>query len=157
MLLRIGGCENSTASGNDKGISELIRGQPERFPKSVMRLSDKERVNSRASPRLGGFQRNNAMRPMRAPYRPFDSESEKPAPINWRRGMFRIWVLASAAWIMGWVLYLLIDGLKVGFSVSDLLVVAVVLLGPPLALLLFGIATRWAFQGFTAEDSSPKA
>ncbi len=96
------------------------------------------------------------MRPMRAPYRPFDSEIEKPAPINWRRGMLRIWVLASAAWIMGWVLYLLIDGLKVGFSANDLIVGAVVLLGPPLALLLFGIATRWAFRGFTAEDHAAK-
>ncbi len=98
------------------------------------------------------------MPPFRAPHRPFAVESEKSAPVNWRRGMFRIWVLASAAWIMGWMLYLLIDGLKMGFSTNDLLVVAVVLFGPPLALLLFGIATRWAFRGFTAEDhAGPRA
>jgi hypothetical protein len=28
-------------------------------------------------------------------------------------------------------------------------------LAPPVALLLFGMATRWAFQGFQAGDQSP--
>lgn len=23
-------------------------------------------------------------------------------PVNWRRGFFRVWVLLSAAWVMGW-------------------------------------------------------
>jgi hypothetical protein len=93
----------------------------------------------------------------KASHRPFSSGNEKSAPLNWRRGMFRLWVLISAAWIMGWVIYVIIDGLKAGFTVRDLAGVAVVLFGPPLALFLLGLGTRWAFRGFSMDGRTPKA
>lgn len=90
--------------------------------------------------------------------RPFSSERERPAPVNWRRGIFRLWVLASVAWIMGWLIYLTIEVIR-GDSkmIGDFLVMPIVLFAPPIALLLFGIATRWAFRGFKIDDQVPNA
>jgi hypothetical protein len=83
------------------------------------------------------------------PRRPFRSQTSEPAtPVNWRRGMFRIWVLISAAWVMSWAIYLIMNGLETGMQQSDALVIPVLLFGPPVALLLFGMATGWAFRGF---------
>ncbi len=86
--------------------------------------------------------------------RPFNFQREKQVPINWRRGIFRLWVLASAAWIMGWVIYFAIELIRGESTIGQLVVAPVVLLAPPVALLLFGVATRWAFQGFVADDQT---
>ncbi len=89
------------------------------------------------------------------PRRSFGGQGNEPKPVNWRRGMFRIWLLFSAAWMMGWIIYLIMSGLQDGFKApGDLLAVPVVLFGPPIALFAFGIAAGWAFRGF-ADDSSP--
>jgi predicted membrane-bound dolichyl-phosphate-mannose-protein mannosyltransferase len=71
--------------------------------------------------------------------------------------MFRLWVLTSAAWIMGWLIFFAIEFISGQPTTHDFLVVPVVLLGPPVALLLMGVATRWAFQGFNVDDRFPKA
>ena len=56
---------------------------------------------------------------------------------------------------MGWVIYLIMYGLHGGFKTTgDLLVIPVLLIGPPIALLLFGLATAWAFRGFKPEDKT---
>jgi len=60
------------------------------------------------------------------------SQNEEPVAVNWRRGMFRVWILVSVAWILA---------------------IPVLLLGPPVALLLFGIAAGWAFRGFKIESN----
>jgi hypothetical protein len=92
------------------------------------------------------------MVPFGIPRRPLGVNDNEPT-INWRRGLFRVWLLASVAWIMGWAVYLAIYGIRGGFKdLDELLVVPVLLLGPPIALLLFGAMTRWAFKGF-ANDS----
>jgi hypothetical protein len=84
-------------------------------------------------------------------------DEEQPL-VNWRRGLFRVWLLFSAAWLMGWIIYLIMFGLHGGFKTTgDFLVIPVLLLGPPIALLLFGIAAGWAFRGFHAESGSPAA
>jgi hypothetical protein len=84
------------------------------------------------------------------------TSNEEPIAINWRRGMFRIWILLSVAWIMGWIIYLIMFGLQGGFKEQgDVLVVPVVLIGPPIALLLFGLAAGWAFRGFKADAPPP--
>jgi hypothetical protein len=83
--------------------------------------------------------------------RRFNLEREKAPPINWRRGMIRLWILASAAWIMGWSLYFAIEFIN-GETRQELLGIPVVLFGPPLALFLFGLATRWAFRGFETDE-----
>jgi hypothetical protein len=79
--------------------------------------------------------------------------NEPPYPFNWRRGMFRIWILLSVAWMMGWIIYLTIEGLQGGFKgQGEYLVIPVVLIGPPIALLLFGLAAAWAFRGFKSDE-----
>lgn len=70
-------------------------------------------------------------------------------PLNWRRGFFRTWVVLSAAWIMGWGIYFAIEGLQgVAGHPGAMLII---LVGPPLALMAFGIATAWALRGFLAQ------
>ncbi|HZV21128.1 MAG TPA: hypothetical protein VE986_06240 [Hyphomicrobiales bacterium] len=73
---------------------------------------------------------------------------EREMPLNWRRGLFRLWILVSGAWIVGWLIYYAIDLIANQWTSREFLIVPIVLFGPPLALLLFAIATRWAFQGF---------
>ena len=78
----------------------------------------------------------------------------EPIPVNWRRGMFRVWLLLSAAWIMGWVIELIMYSLEGGFKASDFFVMPVLLFGPPVALLIFGVGAGWAFRGFKIDDDS---
>ena len=76
-------------------------------------------------------------------------EPEQEAPINWRRGLFRLWLLLSAAWIMSWAIYSILSAMSDGFkTIGDFLSIPVVFFGPPIALLLFGLAAVWAFRGF---------
>jgi len=89
------------------------------------------------------------------PRRPFGSQNEEPVPINWRRGMLRVWLLVSAAWMMGWIIQFIVYGLQGGFRVpAEALTIPVLLFGPPIALLLFGIAAGWAFRGFKVDERS---
>lgn len=74
------------------------------------------------------------------------------APLNWRRGLFRVWILISAGWIMGWTIYLILEGVQGGISTTrDFIVVPILLLAPPIALWLFGLAAGWALRGFDAD------
>ncbi len=83
------------------------------------------------------------------PRRPFRPQPSEPStPINWRRGMFRVWLLVSAAWVMSWSILLIMDGLQGGLHRAESLAIPVLLFGPPVALLLFGAACAWAFRGF---------
>jgi hypothetical protein len=67
-------------------------------------------------------------------------------------------VLASSAWVLGWSVYLSIAALRSGFShPGDLFAIPVLLFGPPIALLIFGVATNWAFRGFVPDRHEPDA
>jgi hypothetical protein len=91
------------------------------------------------------------------PRRPLGLNDNTPAQVNWRRGLFRVWLLISMAWIMGWTVYLIMYGIQGGFkALSDYFAVPVLLLGPPIALLLFGAVARWAFQGFVPDNKPPE-
>jgi hypothetical protein len=93
------------------------------------------------------------MRPYGISLRPSGKKENEPVLVNWRRGLFRVWVLFSASWIMGWVIYLIMEGIQGGFKKSDdVLVIPVLLIGPPIALLVFGLVTGWAICGFKAND-----
>ena len=73
--------------------------------------------------------------------------------LNWRRGLFRLWLLVSAAWIMGWAIYVILSGLGQEFKTTeDFLAIPVVFFGPPIALLLCGLATGWAIRGFWSDE-----
>ena len=61
-------------------------------------------------------------------------EPKEDAPINWRRGLFRVWLLTSAAWIMSWAIYSILHAMSDGFkTVGDFLSIPVVFFGPPIA------------------------
>jgi hypothetical protein len=82
------------------------------------------------------------------------AKNEDTTPLNWRRGMIRIWLVLSAAWIMGWIIEFLVYGIQGGFRfASDYLAIPVLLFGPPVALLIFGIAVGWAFRGFARDEA----
>jgi hypothetical protein len=59
---------------------------------------------------------------------PPDRERKELAPVNWRLGLFRLSVLISAAWIMGWLIYFVIELIAGNWSNRDLLTVPAVLL-----------------------------
>ena len=81
--------------------------------------------------------------------RPFATGEE--TPLNWRRGLFRLWLLVSAAWVMSWAIYFILSAIAQALNtVGDFLAIPVVFFGPPIALLLCGMATRWAIRGFRA-------
>lgn len=85
-------------------------------------------------------------RPMRANMGANDNTG---LPINWRRGLFRIWLLMSMAWVLGWSVYLVLYAIQGGFDHgAPLFDLPVLLLGPPIALLAFGSAAIWALRGF---------
>jgi hypothetical protein len=88
------------------------------------------------------------------PRRSFTPQAKEVAPFNWRRGLFRIWLLLSVGWILSWAIYLIMYVLQGWFTRSDFLAIPVVLFGPPVALLLFGFVTRWAFRGFQIVERS---
>jgi hypothetical protein len=68
--------------------------------------------------------------------------------VNWRRGLIRPWLSASLAWIMGWALYLVISDLDEGFRTGSAITIPVVLCAPSAAMLVVGLTTKWALQGF---------
>ncbi len=60
------------------------------------------------------------------------------APLNWRRGMFRFWVLVSAAWIMSWAIYLILSAMEQALTTpEDFLAIPIV----------------WALRGFKSEEN----
>jgi hypothetical protein len=57
---------------------------------------------------------------------------------------------------MGWIIYLIMQGLQGGFKTTgDFLVIPVLLFGPPIALLIFGLAAGWAVRGFKSVNDPP--
>jgi hypothetical protein len=86
--------------------------------------------------------------------RPFGDTKER-VPVNLRRGMLRLWLVISGAWVMGWTIYLLLEGLQgAPMHMGDWLSLPILLFGPPMAFLLFGAALAWAFRGFKTDDMS---
>ena len=52
------------------------------------------------------------------PNQEFTQRAGQAARVNWRRGLFRVWLLLSASWIMGWIVYLTINGINDGLRNS---------------------------------------
>lgn len=86
------------------------------------------------------------------PRRPMGAKGNEK-PLNWRRGLFRIWLLISAAWIFAWTIDLILNGIQGEFKTAgDFLELPVLLFGPPIAVFILGIAAGWAFRGFNVDD-----
>ena len=81
---------------------------------------------------------------------PWTASQVQRRPLRWRRGLFRVWAVLSAAWIMSWVIYLTIEFVQRDLSAGDLYAWPVLLFGPPIALLIFGRGALWARRGFKA-------
>ena len=86
------------------------------------------------------------------PRRSYTPQVNQFTPVRWRRGLFRIWLLVSAGWIMSWAIYLIMSALEGKIGTGELLEMPVLLFGPPVALLIFGTATGWAFRGFKVDE-----
>ena len=57
--------------------------------------------------------------------------------------------IVVGAWIMGCGVFLILNAMRGGFQSSGgLLSELVLLIGPPIALLLFGLMAGWALRGF---------
>lgn len=87
------------------------------------------------------------------PRRAWAEQRHESTPLNWRRGLFRVWILMSVGWIMGWTIYIILEGVQGGMStIGDFVVVPILLFAPPIALWLFGQAAGWALRGFEADS-----
>ena len=52
------------------------------------------------------------MQDLGVPGDPIDArENEKP-PINWHRGLYRIWLLVSTTWILAWTIDFVLSGIE---------------------------------------------
>ena len=85
------------------------------------------------------------------PRRANDNEKQDRATLNWRRGLLRVWLLLSAGWIMGWAIYLVLEGTQGRLSTpSDWINVPILLFAAPVALWIFGSIAIWALHGFNS-------
>jgi len=83
------------------------------------------------------------------PRRVVESTVRSKAQINWRRGFFRVWLLLSGAWM--------IYGISTGFrDMHEIFAIPVLLFGPPVALMVFGLVAGWAFRGFMPNEEEKK-
>ena len=75
--------------------------------------------------------------------------------MNWRRGLFRGWVVLSIAWVVVYVVVFIreLNSLPGGYLWADVDIVFVLLLmgvfaGPPFGVFLVGLLLVWVFLGF---------
>jgi hypothetical protein len=98
--------------------------------------------------------------------------------VNLRRGLFRVWVVTSLLWFIGWLWYVLatcetkyLPGSAPGepwkeyvkfchtglgewmkqvrdFTIWDYAAIGVIAVGVPIAALMFGVGALWAAEGF---------
>jgi len=74
--------------------------------------------------------------------------------MNWRRGLFRIWLVVSASWIAGIGLVAYRDWpqpTQGAADYSEVEIYAAVALGVPLFFFLVGLSTIWAVLGFNRD------
>ncbi len=83
------------------------------------------------------------------PRRASDNERRELTALSMRRGRFRVWLVLSVGWIMGWSIYLILDGMQGGLSTDGgWIAVPILLFAPPIALWIFGLVAIWALHGF---------
>lgn len=95
--------------------------------------------------------------------------------MNWRRGLFRLWITASVLWIVGWPVYIASTCARPSadpahrlycradfgqwfpalddFGPWEYATIAFYDLAPPLAVLLAGWAATWIITGFRRQPN----
>jgi hypothetical protein len=95
------------------------------------------------------------MQNLGVPRHPVDPRENEKLRINWRRGLYRTWLLISAAWILAWTIQLILSGIEGKVKTAgDFLEIPVLLFGPPIAVFIVAVAAAWAFRGFRIDDIS---
>jgi hypothetical protein len=88
------------------------------------------------------------------PRRALVTGANENSPVNWQRGLYRVWLLVSIAWILAWTIELILNGIEGNLKTAgDFLEIPVLLLGPPAAIFVLAIAAEWAFRGFRVDDA----
>jgi hypothetical protein len=88
------------------------------------------------------------------PRRPIGARENERPPVNWQRGLYWVWLLISAAWILAWTIELILNGIEGNLKTAgDFFEIPVLLLGPPIAVFILAIAAAWAFRGFRVDDA----
>lgn len=77
--------------------------------------------------------------------------------MNWRRGIFRLWLAASAVWITivvvsGYGHFQLMYGLGDPHAPGILYAVGFIALGPVILTLVLGIIFNWIIKGFASRQ-----
>jgi hypothetical protein len=89
------------------------------------------------------------------PRHPTDARENEKLRINWHRGLYRTWLLISAAWILAWTIGLILSGIEGKVKTAgDFLEIPVLLFGPPIAVFIVAVAAAWAFRGFRVDTPS---
>jgi hypothetical protein len=80
--------------------------------------------------------------------------SRTVTPVNWDRGLLRLWCVTSGAWATSWALYAMISNLDDGLWTGAAIKIPVALCAPPVALLIVGLMTKWALRGFAPRKAA---
>jgi len=78
--------------------------------------------------------------------------------MNWKRGLFRTWLVGTAIWIAA-VIYMVVASWPVDLDTSrftpqvraHVLLASEWALGPPIAVLIAGLVLGWILRGFRLE------
>jgi len=65
---------------------------------------------------------------------------------NWRRGVLRLWVVATGLWILYWVWQFWLYWSET--SAGEVRLMVPIIIGVPIILLGVGVAAGWAIEGF---------
>src|SRR3974377_1254084 len=60
--------------------------------------------------------RRNSMRNFGIAHQASADEQREPVTLHHRRGLLRVWLLVSIGWILGWAIYLVMDGMQGGLT-----------------------------------------
>jgi len=74
--------------------------------------------------------------------------------MNWRRGLFRLWIVGTALFVLA-IAFISYSEIKAHAEVpwAKLEMCAAIAFGIPLAVLIIGASLVWAFTGFAAKRS----
>jgi hypothetical protein len=74
--------------------------------------------------------------------------------MNLRRGLIRVWAVASGLWVLGLAFDVLTMMLRpYRFSAGEMIALPAIFLGPPMVVLSLGEGAAWAWDGFRTREA----